>query len=491
MVVTRDQLEIITTPELRARVEAILNRHPAVGLAVGVVRGGQLAFLHRSGLADIAANVPVGAGTVFRVGSITKPFTAVAVLQLHERGLIDLDAGAGEYLRAYRLLRARPGLRRPTVRHLLTHTAGIPEVQHLSDLLHPEAGPFAGRPPIPSVPYGEPVPSLAEHLRRGLRVVGQPGTEFAYSNLGFATLGQIVEDVSGLPLERYFRERILDPLGMTDTGLVRSARLAARLATGYAIGRRGVRAVPDRDWIGAGCGGLYSTVPDLARFAAALTGAGEHGRILEPATLPAMFAPQFRPDPRLPGWGLGLARAAAGGCLVVGHDGILPGFNSTLWIAPDDGLAVIAVTNGSPGAFGWMAAEFRGLLGAPGDVVRGDLPHHPEIWGALRGVYRLPPRISDLRGRLAVPGGAEVFVRGGRLMIRARTPVPALYRGLPLHPDDANDPDVFRVDLSAAGQGTFRVVFGRDPAGDVVALHADLGGQPMTLIRRRHIGATR
>lgn len=141
---------------------------------------------------------------------------------------------------------------------------------------------------------------------------------------------------------------------------------------------------------------------------------------------------------------------------------------------------MVALTNGSAGAFGWMAAELttllRRLVDVPGDAVRTDLPHHPEIWGELCGRYRLRPRISDLRGRLAIPFGVEVFVRGGHLMIRALTPVPALRHGFALHPDDAHDPNAFRVDLAGFGQDTFRVVFGRDAAGATAALHADLGG---------------
>ena len=190
----------------------------------------------------------------------------------------------------------------------------------------------------------------------------------------------------------------------------------------------------------------------------------------------------------MPGWGLGFARAEAGRHRVVGHDGILPGFNSMLLVAPDDGVAIVAFTNGSEGAFVWMETEFkrllRHLLDAPDEVVRTDIPHHPEIWEELCGRYRLPPRISDLRGRLAIPGGVEVFVRGGRLMIRALTPIPALYRGLPLHPDDEDDPYIFRLDLSEFGMSTVRVVFGRDVASDTAAIHADLGGQPLSLIRR-------
>ena len=112
-------------PQLRASIDGILNRQPAVGLAVGIVGHGSLEFFEGRGFADIASNRPIDADTIFRIGSVTKPFTAIAVMQLHEQGLIDLDAPANDYLRAYELIPARAGLRPATVRHLLTHTAGI------------------------------------------------------------------------------------------------------------------------------------------------------------------------------------------------------------------------------------------------------------------------------------------------------------------------------------------------------------------------------
>ena len=290
---------------LRTRIDTVLNRHPAVGLAVGIVRDGSLQLFDGRGFADIASGVPIGIDTVFRIGSITKVVTAITVMPLREEGLVDLDAPADEYLRSYQLVPARPGLGLPTLRHLLTHTSGIPEARHLGDLFHLKAGPFEGRPLHLSVPFGDPLPSPAEYYRGGLRVVAQPGTVFAYSNHGFATLGQIIEDVTGTPLDRWFDERIFRPLGMRDTGLVRSAAIGARLATGYTLGRRGAQVVPDRDWSGPAAGGLYSTPGDIARFAAALTrgGADGPGSVLRPASLAEMVETHFRPDPRIRGWG--------------------------------------------------------------------------------------------------------------------------------------------------------------------------------------------
>jgi CubicO group peptidase (beta-lactamase class C family) len=470
-----------------AAVRAIVSRRPAVGLALGVLVGGRLELFHGHGLADIASKTPVTEGTVFRIGSVTKLFTAIAVMQLAEQGRVDLDVPAKEYLRAYRLV--ENGFRPPTVRHLLTHTAGIPDMRHASDLLHAGLTPDDGRPPLLSVPVGEALPSLAKYYRDGLRVVIEPGTAFAYCNHGFATLGQIVEDVSGLPLERYFRECIFEPLSMADTDLVRSEHVAARLATGYVLRRRGATLVSDREWIGAGGGGVYSTVRDLARFAAALLegGANEHGSVLEPATLATMFAPHFQPDPRLSGMGLGFFRSDVSGHRIVYHDGILPGFNSELLIAPDDGVALVALTNGAPGAFGWLGLELEGLLHQVLDLSDEPdpdvVPQHPEIWRELCGRYVYPPRIADLRERLMLGAGAEVLVRSGKLLVRILTPVPALYRGLPLLPDDPTDPYVFRLDLRPYGMAMVRVVFADVVGGRARAVHTDLGGQPWSVAR--------
>ncbi len=483
--------------ELRARVDEILSRRPAVGLAVGVVGDGRLEFFHGHGLADVASNTPITEDTAFRIASITKTFTAMAVMQLWEGGLVDLDAPANDYLRAYKLVPAEAGFRPATPRHLLTHTAGIPDVRRVSDLLRAGFTPSDGRPPLHSVEFGDSLPSLAEYYRGGLRVVVEPGSAFAYSNHGYATLGQIVEDVSGMPLARYVRERIFEPLGMADSDLVRSDRIASRLATGYALGRHGPKPVPDRDWIGPGAGGIYSTPRDLARFVAALLGDGanEHGRVLEPATLATMFQPHYQPDARLPGMGLGFFRADAAGHRLLFHDGILPGFNSELLVAPDDGIGVMGLTNGSAGAFAWLSVELgrlvRDMLDVPEDSVRNDVPHHPEVWAGLCGRYVFPPHIADLRQRLMLGGGVEVFVRGGRLMIRLLTPVPALYRGLPLQPDDETDPYVFRLDLSAYGMASVRLVFARVVEGRATQIHTDLGGQPWSLIRVPDAGTWR
>jgi CubicO group peptidase (beta-lactamase class C family) len=395
--------------------------------------------------------------------------------------LVDLDAPANDHLRAYRLVTAKADHRPVTIRHLLTHTSGIPDVIRIADLMHPSWGPFLTRPACFSVRAGEPLPLLGPYYGGRLRAVVEPGTAFAYTNHGVAALGQIVQDVSGLPLDLYLRQHVFDPLGMIDTDMFRSERLRSRLATGYVLGSRGPAAVPDRDWITAAASAAFSTTRDMARFAAALLGGGAnaHGPIVRPETLATMFEPHFQPDPRLPGMGLGFFRSLVGGHLVVGHDGRMPGFNANLLVAPHDGIGVIGLTNGSTGAATWLPMELERLLGSligvTEDAVRRDLPHHPERWGDLCGRYRLAPRISDLRGRLGFGGGVEVFVGGGQLMARLLVPIPALYRGFPLHPDDPTDLRVFRLDLSPMGMPLVRLAFSGEGGAPAQAIHTDLG----------------
>ncbi len=313
--------------ELRSRVDRILNRRPAVGMAVGIVRDGGLAAFHARGVADITSGRPITPDTVFRIASITKTFTAIAVMQLWEQGRIDLDGPANDYLRAYKLLPAKPGWRPATIRHLLTHTAGLPEVAHPLDVLHPDWG--------ESWPADEPMPSLAEFYRGGLRLRAEPGTSFTYGNHGPATLGQIVEDVSGEPLASYFREHIFSPLGMTDSDLLRTEAVNSRLATGYRLGSHGPKPVRERDMVTAGAASIFSTSRDMSRYAAALLagGRGEHGSILLPETVDLMFAPHYQPDPRIPGMGLAFFRVDLGGHRVVEHQGTIPGFDSQVILA--------------------------------------------------------------------------------------------------------------------------------------------------------------
>jgi hypothetical protein len=342
-----------------------------------------------------------------------------------------------------------------------------------------------------SLKVGRPLPTLARYYRGALRIHAEPGTRFAYGDHGPATLGQLVQDVSGKPLDRYLREHVFEPLGMANTDLVRSDRVRPHLATGYKLSAGGPRAVTDREAVPAGAVSVYSTTNDMARYTAALLGggSGQHGQVLKPETLATMFQPHYQPDLRMPGMGLGFFRGDTGGHLLVEHGGIMPGFNSQLLVAPDDGVGVLAFTNGASRAVMWLPGEMEkllnSLLGVPDQAIRTGVAHHPEIWGDLCGWYHLPGRFTDVRARSMLGAGVEVFVRRGQLMLRGLTPLPALYRGFALHPDDDKDPCVFRMDLAEVGSA--RVVFSRQLGAGTTAVHLEFLFFPISLWKRPNV----
>ncbi|MET4588502.1 serine hydrolase domain-containing protein [Arthrobacter sp. 754] len=445
---------------VRAKITEVLDRWPSAGVAVAVVRNGMPPRFHLHGVADVATGEPVTEETVFRIGSLTKTVTAVAVMQLWERGLIDLDAPANSYLTAFRLTPVRPDLRPATVRHLLTHTSGVGYWRRIPDLLRPALG--AGI----SAARLEP---LAGYYRRGLPQEIQPGTKWAYSNHGFAALGQIVEDVTGRTLADYFRGQIFDPLGMDHTDLIRSDRVRPGLATGYVMRRRGLVPVADFEVPTPGGGGVYSTAADMARYVASLLqgGATERGQVLKSSTAEMMFQPHFQPDPRVPGAALGFNIGAEGKHRTVGKDGILSGFLAHLAMAQGEGLGVVVLTNtgaisGQGAASPLGTALLRHLLRLPRESLRTDVPPHAEVWASLCGWYApAPGPVTNLFNRLLVGAGVEVVVHRNQLLMKPLTPVPAMRNGMRLHPDNPDDPYAFRIDMSELGQGTVPVVFTR------------------------------
>lgn len=475
--------------DLEKDLATLAARHPTIGLAVAAVRAGGPARIVTLGLADTATRRPVTPRTVVRIASITKTFTGIAILQLCERGLIDLDDPAERHLRS---LGIDAGTHAPpTIRHLLTHTAGLGELARPWGALRPDFG--------ESVPADRPLPSLDELYGGRVRIHAEPGTRFVYTNHGPAILGQIVEDVTGRTLDDYLTEHVFGPLDMTETTVRRTPRVRAALATGYEVGSRGVRTVAERDMMTTGAASAYSTPEDMARYAAALLaeGRGPGGRILTPESLALMFSPQYRPDSRLPGMGLAFFRHTVGGVEVVGHQGTHPGFHSQLLLAPGHGVAVLAFTNGAAEPDFWLPSATSGLLaselGVDAPRIRDDVPLHPEVWHRLTGWYSLPARLSDTRLRGLVGLGAEVFVAGGALRLRFLTPIPQLFRGFVLRPDDPADPTVFRADLGLDDMDPMRFAFagGPDRASALVldAMPVALHRQPDATNPRRWVSA--
>jgi len=233
------------------------NHYP--GLGVGIVLDGELVYARGFGFRDLGAKSPFGVDTVFRIASVTKGFTAMAVLKLRDEGKLSLDVPAAEYYPPLAAL-AYPTRDSPpvTVRQLLTHGSGLPEDNYWAD-----------------VAIDMTDADLAALVQSGMSFSSAPDTRFAYSNVGYALIGKIIEKVSGMPAREYVRQQVLLPLGMTASAWELEEVPRDRLAFGYR-GAEGYRSQDGRqepapilrDGVFDVAGGLYTTVQDMARYLA-------------------------------------------------------------------------------------------------------------------------------------------------------------------------------------------------------------------------------
>jgi CubicO group peptidase (beta-lactamase class C family) len=287
------------------------------GFLVSLARGGRVVHLTTHGLRDVAAGLPVESDTVWRIYSMTKPVTALAVLMLAEEGGLALDDPLERHLPAFagprvyvsgsgEEITTRPAPGPILIRHLLTHTAGLTfgfYCSHPVDALYRAAGLAS------SVPPGA---DLAETMDvyASLPLQFDPGTQWNYS-VASNILGRVVEVVSGQPLDTFFAERILGPLGMTDTAFHVTDEQAGRLAELYGqTDAGGIEPIPGLPVHGrprflSGSGGLVSTAHDMHRFMELLRRRGELDgtRLVTPATVDLMTRNHLPGDADLRSYG--------------------------------------------------------------------------------------------------------------------------------------------------------------------------------------------
>jgi len=307
---------------------------PSTAVAMGIVHQGHVIATECRGAADLETACPADADTLFRIGSITKLFTAIAVMQLVDAGQVELDAPAEDYLTSF-VLRRRRGSRAATVRELLLHVGGYGEWRSPRDV-------FARRIPF-AVPEKDPVPSMAAFYRRGLRPDRAAGVQYVYSNHAYAALGQLVADVSGTSYATFIHERILEPLGMHSSSVLRTEDVRRRLATGYVIDDDTAHPVPYEHILIAPAGALHCSLNDMLRFAAWLT--SDDDIVLPARTRRDMMSRHWQLDPRLPGAGLAFGVDVRRGRQLAGHGGGWPGFITELQLVPDSSFAVVVLTN--------------------------------------------------------------------------------------------------------------------------------------------------
>ncbi|HEX2463349.1 MAG TPA: serine hydrolase domain-containing protein [Thermoanaerobaculia bacterium] len=306
----------------------------APGLSIAIVHDQELVWSSGYGFADLESRRPATASTLYRIGSVTKLFTATAVLQLRDGGKLDLDDPVAKHLPEFRVRDPFPASTPITLRHLLTQTSG---------LTRDAPFPYWTTHVFPS--RDEVLASLAK-----LELTHRPGETYKYSNLGMALLGLVVERRSGLAYADYMRQRIFEPLGMTSSTAAPSEEHHRRRATSYyrkaTDGTR--RAFDYYDMEGlAAAGNVVSSVEDLAAFARLQfrDGAAGGAQILAGTTLREMQRPQFVYPSFEGGRGLGFAVSRSDGVTFVAHGGWIGGNRTHLLLVPSEKIGVIVAAN--------------------------------------------------------------------------------------------------------------------------------------------------
>ncbi|MGY4718923.1 serine hydrolase domain-containing protein [Naumannella huperziae] len=310
----------------------------APGFAWGLFRDGKLIGTGMLGHAG-ADGAPPTEHTAFRIASITKSFTAATALALRDRGQLDLDAPITDLLDWLVGLDVPDGAAPPTVRMLLSMSGGLTKDDPWADRL--EA-------------LGDD--EFRAMINSGVRFGAWPGTRYAYSNLGYALVGQVIEAAAGRPFTAMVRELIIDPLGLDRTGF--DVRMGDPIATGYArTGRQWEPQPHTAPGAFSPIGGLFSTVVDLAAWAGWLTAAWRPDRFDDDAPLSAatrremqQIVRAYPPEPYEEhlwgkGYGYGLVIEESGRGRTVSHSGGYPGFGSHLRWDPASGLGIVGFGN--------------------------------------------------------------------------------------------------------------------------------------------------
>jgi CubicO group peptidase (beta-lactamase class C family) len=460
---------------VREAASRALDEHHVAGMGLGVVSGGDLVFAEGFGFADIESGRRQAPELRQRIGSITKTMVALCAMALVDEGRLALGDRLVDLVPEVTLHGDGDTI---TVRHLLTHTAGIGEVPMPSDVRAMDATLWSAEPHTDALAL----------FPDGLTIDVAPGTKWSYANFGYALLGEIVARTEGLPIAEVVRRRIFEPLAMTHSDLL--DRPHPELTTGYhhapsddarELAARMGTPIKDEPTVdghnirgrymyirgGGAAGAVQSTVPDMALYASALLrrGAG----IVRPATFDTMVAPQWCPDDRLESWGLSFQRFERFGRRIFGHGGgVLGGWNSMLLISPQDERALILHANTAFDEFAKLVSRMlAATLAASPAEVSGSVA--PDALAAAPGVYEgVPGMLTNVRiigsiGRLqvkAADGGLTLYSRRGPWK-----------RGVRMIASDPADPYFFTLDDDPFEPG--RLALRRDGGGRVTGLRCD------------------
>lgn len=341
--------------QIDSKAAAAYTKNPVGSVTFGVVSGNQLIWTKSYGDADMEKHLPADKDTVYRIGSITKMFTAVMLEQLVDAGKVHLSDPVEKYLPEVNTVQGRfPDAPPITLIQLATHTSGL------------------GREPDDTEKYVQgPVASWEKTLIAALphlRYIFEPSTRFSYSNIGYAMLGAALARAAGQSYLEYVPEHIFKPLGMIHTALELNPEIRPHLSGGYELQGKNMDAATSlREQTGRGYkvpnGAIYTTVGDLARFASLLMGDGPDsvlkttslGRYLDQVEVPS--------NSRLSqGYGLGFMVMRRDNYVAFGHGGSVAGYQAALYLNRDSGLGLIVLANAlGPGSVSTEDLALRSL----------------------------------------------------------------------------------------------------------------------------------
>jgi CubicO group peptidase (beta-lactamase class C family) len=370
-----------------------VNTGKAVSISVALLRGGDTIVAKGYGFADAERKRPATPRTVYRIGSVTKQFTAAAIQRLAEQGKLSVDDEITKYLPDYPVQGHRV-----TIRHLLNHTSGVKTYTAL-----PEWQKRMGE----ELPLDTVVGFFAS-----LPFDFAPGERYAYNNSGYFLLGRIIERVSGRPYAEYLRREIFARAGLKETRYCPSVPQPPNDAEGYATATPLTRSTAIGMTSPYAAGALCSTVMDLVRWERALSG----GRVVSAASYQAMTTPGRLNDGEPLRYGYGLTIGLLGGRRMVAHGGAINGFMSHLAAIPSDSLTVAVLVNTEGPIAGQLADRvLRAALGLPLVEPPKDLPLTAEERSRYVGTFALElPNSATLQLR--------VFEEGEQLTAQAVGP---------------------------------------------------------------------
>ena len=460
-----------------------MRRARVPGVALGVRRDDRVLVARGYGYRDVRDRRPATPETVFGIASMTKSFTAIAVLRLAEEGRLRLTDPVARHLPEFRTPERRY-TRRITLHHFLTHSSGLPP---LPSIYYTSGRSLARDPPYdpkvarrvgidPDHPPIDTYEGILEYLAETrYRLLGPPGAFFSYSNEGFGLLGAVIERASGRTYESFVEEEILRPAGMSrstfDTGIMRRAPEVTKLYSPNWSHPHRPKVESDEWWEDTclrAAGALRTTVSDLLRYTELYLREGRVGRerILSPASVRSMMQPQVLVEPgTYYGYGL-FVRPDYHGRPIVYHSGGLKGVSSEFMVAPKDGLAGVVLTNSDDAPSGRiLEGAVNGLLGLPRRRPFTDVPPRTAP----------PPSLAEYDGWYCSGEGIWCRIRARRDHLRADfVGIEFTAKGLKLWPAGR---DGFVVRRHGAAS---LVRFERDRQGRLWAVH--LG---VRLIRRR------